>query len=33
MSNEKILLTCYNRGCGQKFDPNNNKDGNKNNSL
>lgn len=26
MSGEKALLPCYNRGCGQKFDPNDNKD-------
>lgn len=27
MSDEKTLLICYNRGCGQKFDPNTNKEG------
>ncbi|XP_024938126.1 cysteine and histidine-rich domain-containing protein isoform X2 [Cephus cinctus] len=26
MSEEKVLLHCYNRGCGQKFDPSNSKD-------
>lgn len=26
MANEN-LLQCYNRGCGQKFDPNKNNDG------
>ncbi|XP_056634186.1 cysteine and histidine-rich domain-containing protein morgana [Diorhabda sublineata] len=26
MADETILLQCYNRGCGQKYDPNNNKD-------
>ncbi|XP_012263523.2 cysteine and histidine-rich domain-containing protein morgana [Athalia rosae] len=25
MSESKILLNCYNRGCGQKYDPNDNK--------
>ena len=28
MSNEKVLVNCYNRGCGQKFDPTENEDGN-----
>lgn len=27
MSQEEILLYCYNRGCGKKFNPNNNKEG------
>ncbi|XP_076239888.1 cysteine and histidine rich domain containing protein [Calliopsis andreniformis] len=27
MSQETTLLHCYNRGCGKKFDPNNNKEG------
>ena len=27
MSQEENLLHCYNRGCGKKFDPNNNKEG------
>lgn len=27
MSKETGLLACYNRGCGQKFDPNAEKDG------
>ncbi|XP_058809973.1 cysteine and histidine-rich domain-containing protein morgana [Phymastichus coffea] len=26
MSDDKTLLYCYNRGCGQKFDPNDNKE-------
>ncbi|XP_014212927.1 cysteine and histidine-rich domain-containing protein [Copidosoma floridanum] len=26
MTNEEELLICYNRGCGEKFDPNNNKE-------
>lgn len=27
MSQEATLLHCYNRGCGKKFDPNDNKEG------
>ena len=27
MSQEENLLPCYNRGCGKKFDPNDNKEG------
>ncbi|KAK2577408.1 hypothetical protein KPH14_003518 [Odynerus spinipes] len=27
MSEGQVLLHCYNRGCGQKFDPNDNKEG------
>lgn len=27
MSQESTLLPCYNRGCGKKFDPNDNKKG------
>lgn len=27
MSEEKVLLNCYNRGCGKKFDPNDNREG------
>ncbi|XP_015183253.1 PREDICTED: cysteine and histidine-rich domain-containing protein [Polistes dominula] len=27
MSEEKVLLHCYNRGCGKMFDPNDNKEG------
>lgn len=27
MSTEASKLTCYNRGCGQTFDPANNSDG------
>lgn len=27
MSERKILLHCYNRGCGKQFDPNDNKEG------
>lgn len=27
MSQETNLLLCYHRGCGKKFDPNDNKDG------
>lgn len=27
MSEGKILLHCYNRGCGKQFDPNDNKEG------
>lgn len=25
---QKVLVNCYNRGCGQKFDPNENEEGN-----
>ena len=28
MSDGKVLVNCYNRGCGQKFDPSNNTEGN-----
>lgn len=27
MSKDKVLLLCYNRGCGKQFDPNDNKEG------
>lgn len=29
MANEELLEQCYNRGCGQKYDPTTNTDGKK----